>query len=1104
MPDATLHPRIRRRHAAVRRAWVLRHALRAAGVAAVAIAAGVALGAAWPTGPGFAWVRLALVALVSLGALAVAVARLGRDAPSFDVYLERVETRFPEVRSWLRNSLDFERQPAAHASRELERAVAEETARRVADLPLAALTPPVRPLRPLLALGGSLVLVLALGAAFPGRVSRSWATLLDPGAAAPPVRLVVEPGSVRLAPGSALAVRARVWGTSQTPLLWRQPGSGVPPVAEGRDDAGARVWRFDLAQLTRDQLYGVRVGRVRSPRYRISLAGEPAPVSFDITLRAPAYARLPEQHGAATRGDLSALAGSRAAIEVTFDRDLTSLEASLPDGRVSRWSAVTPRRWRGEVPIEREGSYTLHATAARGEGRFRYVVSPLPDAPPVLVVRVPQSDVDLPAGQQVPLSAIAQDDLGLGELRLQYRREPTAPWTTLPLTRFGTHPREARVDTHWDASGLGLLPGQSATFRLELLDDNRATGPGRAYSPAFELRFPSLADLYQDVERRQGDVVQSLQKAADRAREMQESLDKLSREAPRPGVKSPPAFERKEELQQNLDRQQELTKQLDDASRELRRSLDDAAERHALDDQLQQKMQEMSRLLDQVQSPEFRDAVRRMQEALKNMDPRALERTLPEWRDRMKDMIRNLDRSIALLQQLREEEKLHSLAQRAEELKAQQDQLNQEQAEGSPPEGTPEKRPDQADRARADRQEQAGRESQQLAKEVRESAEKQSGDARERMDKAADELEQQASPSQQQASESMRGGNSQQAMRSGARASRSLARASEGLSQLSREQREARQGADLAAVRRSAQDLVSLERVNRSNFGPEAPADDRADRQTALSEGVGRVADSLFALARRSPFITRELATALGRAMQELGASGRELAGGDRSGGEQSSQLASEAINQAVLQLRQIESSMCQKPGQGAPQPQGSLSQQMGRMGQQQGQLNRETESVAQRLTRQLRMTTGDREQLEQLAQRQSALREQLERIQQEDARKDKLLGKLDAAHQEMKEVEEALRRGQSLGDVEQKQQRILSRMLDAARSVNRRDYDPQRESRPGEDVARRSPDELSPDLLRAGDRLRLDLLRTESDRYPAQYRGFVEAYLRSLNRSGR
>ena len=128
---------------------------------------------------------------------------------------------------------------------------------------------------------------------------------------------------------------------------------------------------------------------VTSPRYRISLAGEPAPVSFEVEYRAPSYARLPVQRGTATRGDLTALAGTTARLVVTFDRDLTSLNATLPDGRARPWTQVTPRRWQGDVPVVRAGQYELHAVASAGESRSRYRITPLDDAPPVLVVRLP-------------------------------------------------------------------------------------------------------------------------------------------------------------------------------------------------------------------------------------------------------------------------------------------------------------------------------------------------------------------------------------------------------------------------------------------------------------------------------------------------------------------------------------------------------------------------------------------------------------------------------------------------------------------------------------------------------------------------------------------
>ncbi len=75
------------------------------------------------------------------------------------------------------------------------------------------------------------------------------------------------------------------------------------------------------------------VSHVQSPEYTIAMAGEPQPLSFTFEYRAPAYARLPVQRGASTRGDVAALAGSEAHVEVTFDRDLPAGPTQGPTKR---------------------------------------------------------------------------------------------------------------------------------------------------------------------------------------------------------------------------------------------------------------------------------------------------------------------------------------------------------------------------------------------------------------------------------------------------------------------------------------------------------------------------------------------------------------------------------------------------------------------------------------------------------------------------------------------------------------------------------------------------------------------------------------------------
>lgn len=1106
-PHGPLGTRLRAVHARVRRAIALRHALRATAAAIVLLVAAVTLALALPRTPLTAGLRLALFAIGALAAVAVAVRGAARETPRYDGWLESLEERFTDLRSWLRAGLDLERAPAAHTSPELADAVRDEAVRRLATTPIATHVPAVRPGAPVVAMVAASASLAAALALAPAATLDAWRTLWSPSSAAPPVTLVVEPGSVVLVPGASFSVRATVTGSESAPRLL---GEGASPAAvlESKGE-GTRRWRFDLPPVTRARDYAVRAASVTSARYRIALAGEPRPVSFSATLTAPDYARLPAQTVAGTRGDLTALAGSRAAIEVTFDRDLESLTAAVGASPAIAWSALTPRRWRGTIAIAGDGPWELRARAATGEGVFRYRLSTLPDAPPVLSVALPMGDLDLPAGQLVPYDIAAEDDLGLSELRLEWRKDAAEAWNTVTLARYGDGPRAARAAARWDASPLALLPGESGVFRFVALDNARGGARGRATSAEFRVRFPSLKDLYAAIEDRQEGVERTLEQARQQAREVQRSLDKLQRQAQSPTAQSP-SFERAEEMRRAADRQQAVAQQVQDAARRMQESIDQAAERQAFQEQLQRKLREMSELMQEIRSTELKQSLERMREALERMDRRAMEEQLPRLQQENRDMMRQLERSLELLKQLREEERLEALARRADEMKDRQDEMNREHQQGESPQSgsrtpSPQERTNDSS-ARPTlgiRQRQAAEETRELARDAQRAAEQaESGEARQQLEQAAKELDQQAAQQQSQAGERSDQGDSKGASSAGRQASESLSRAAQSMRQGTQSQQQEQDARNLAALRRASQDLVSLSRAAQDNLDPRKPSAEAGEGQTDLSEGVARVTDSLMTLSQQTPFLSNKALESLGRAMSGLSQSGKEMSQGSRDRGMQSGRGASSALNSAVRELRAAESSMCQQPGAGSGGR--SSSQRLGEVGERQSQLNRRSREVARRLSQQMTLAEQDAGEMRRLAEEQRRLREELEQIRRDEEARRSLLGGLDEAKRDMERAEERLREGRLDPELEQQQTRILSRLLDASRSLNRRDHDPEREAQRAGEVAASSPAPLSRDLFRESDRLRQDLLKAEADRVPTRYRALIEAYLRSLNEAPR
>src|SRR5438477_11847095 len=144
-PESRLGHPLEGHHRRHRCALLIRHALRGASWSALAITLAVGLGLLFATGSGGAWLRLtALVLAVVLAAL-VSARGFVSESLTLDAFLERVEQRFPALRSWIRNAVDFERAPLEHVSGDLAGALREEAARRLDGEPIESLTPKIAP-----------------------------------------------------------------------------------------------------------------------------------------------------------------------------------------------------------------------------------------------------------------------------------------------------------------------------------------------------------------------------------------------------------------------------------------------------------------------------------------------------------------------------------------------------------------------------------------------------------------------------------------------------------------------------------------------------------------------------------------------------------------------------------------------------------------------------------------------------------------------------------------------------------------------------------------------------------------------------------------------
>ncbi len=1062
---------------------------------------------------------LALGGAITLFGLCVVRPLLG--SPALKPFALMAEDRFPESRALLVNALELV--PQAHApgaggaartgraaatSRDLVLALAEEASRRVDRLDLKALAPPAVPRKVALLLAAAAGLWDAGFALWPGPFGDSLERLLHPRAAAATlVRIVVEPGDITVPPGATLHVRADVSGTSRKPALVFTRGGKNERVTMDRSDdvagsAGASgsgdARRFEgvVRGIAAPGTYWVEAAGVRSPLYAVSLAGEAGIVSFDFTFRYPGYTRLPAETQSATRGDVTALVGTRVQVVVNLDRHAARARWTLPGREAAPLAALSPRRYNGEFTVSAEGVYTVEVETEGRVIRETYRIQPVADQPPLLTVIEPQNDLDLPNGQRIPLWAAVSDDYGVSDLTLVYKRADEAARRG-SVARWPDHPREASAGTDWDASVLALVPGQSATFHLELRDNDAVRGPNVTVSRTFTVRFPLLSELYDELEEEKKETQDELERTAREAKELAKQVEDLAKSLQNDTKLT---WEKKEAARELSEQQKQLAEKLAQEAKALADQAEKASEQGADNEQLLSKMQELSKIVSEIKNEDLRRAMEELSKRLEQTDPRQLQDQLKDLAQAQKEMLEGLERSIELMKKIRQEEKMHEAAERAKELAEQQKNLN-ERMENRPPES-----PERAQRMAGEQQkleEQAkelGQELEELAKEM---AAQEQEKAAAPMERGAEKLEQEITPQMQQSEEGMRQSPhnksaQSKAQKSGRQAQKGLEQLSQSLDQAANESSGEQDDAVADAIRRSAQDLVNLSQAGEEALQQPGEDRERAARQEDLKEGTQQVAEDLIETGKDTPYLSPKAVQELGRAMNELERSRDAFTQGNQAQGRQAGEQAGAALDRAVLALREAEAA-CQSPGSKPGGEKGSSREKMQGLAGQQGELNQETRSLAERLTRQQRLMAGDQATHERLAAEQEAIRKGLEEATQNAKPEEGLLGRMDQAKEDMKEVEKLLERGRLDDDTLARQQKILSRMLDAQRSLNRRDFEEQRESRTGREIARPSPADLRADLMTKDDRLRYDLLRAQAEKYPTEYRALVEAYLRKL-----
>jgi hypothetical protein len=206
---------------------------------------------------------------------------------------------------------------------------------------------------------------------------------------------------------------------------------------------------------------------------------------------------------------------------------------------------------------------------------------------------------------------------------------------------------------------------------------------------------------------------------------------------------------------------------------------------------------------------------------------------------------------------------------------------------------------------------------------------------------------------------------------------------------------------------------------------------------------------------------------------------------------------AMESLNEAAIMMKNSMESMMKGGGEGGMM---SLMQQLQGLSGQQMNLNNLTQKLQQMM--QGGMTPQQQLEMQRLAQQQQLIQKSLKQLNDEakvSGQSSKLPADLDNILKKMQEVVTDMQ-GEKLDDqLIQKQENILSKLLDAQKSINERDYEKERESRSGENISRNSPSDLNLNSQSSLDKIRDELNKAVKEGYSQDYEELIRKYYEIL-----
>lgn len=713
------------------------------------------------------------------------------------------------------------------------------------------------------------------------------------------------------------------------------------------------------------------------------------------------------------------------------------------------------------------------------------------------------------------LSGNIGDDYGITALKLFYKtsnKQKNFKKLSIPFNRNQTH---QTFFYNLQLDSLAIAAGDQIEYYIQVWDNDAINGSKHTATRIGVFNIPSKEKVEEEIKNSSAETAKAFDQTLKETQKFRKELNKLNDKIK---TKKDLSWQDKKDVEKLVNQHKELDKQVNELKKNFNKTQEQSKRFEKQNDQIKQKLEQLDKLMKDLLDEETKKLMEELEKLLKEESkPEKLQEQLDKLEQKDKNLENELDRTLEMFKQMRFDQKLEDTKNKLEELAEKQEKLAEKTKESKDQEALKEE------------QEKLDNEFEDLKKDLDEL-----NDINEDLKNKNDieNFEEQEKGIEEEMQESQENLDSKK----NKKASESQKGAAEKMKQMAQQMKQMQSSMAAEQAQENLDDLRDiLENLITLSFEEESLMKDfrsvrqndprfvtLSQQQLKLNDDAKIIEDSLLSLAERvfeiQSFVTREVGDMKYNMQQATNAIKERKA--SKASGKQ--QMAMTSINNLALMLndamKQMQEQMaqqmkgdqmCNKPG-GKGKGKGKGGKKPEKMGDMQKGLNDMIKQLkdGQKSGRQLS------EELANLAQQQQQIRKALNEAREKmsgdiggklDEGKDEngnkpseeLDNKLKALEKLMEETETDLVNKRLSQKTIERQQEIMTRLLEAEKAIREKDFENERESKTGKENERTTTPEIE-EYIRQKEK-EIELLKTVPPNFNPYYKQETNEYFQTI-----